>query len=240
MGFDLAGLWRQADEYLRRHLKSNAVREAEKRRAERQSQEANRRLRRTAWVGGASGAGLLGYGALVAPLAGPALIAAGGGALLLVAASLALPSRRSSGEGDFSRAELAALPGEAEDWLLARRDGLPLACRPLLDRVFQRLGDLQPALAALAPHSGAAWEARRLLGDHLPRLILAFEAIPPSARREDPAVEARLSAGLRTLADALDELCDEVCRDPLMTFETQGRFIEARYRDQKLPSNRSE
>jgi hypothetical protein len=240
MGFDLGSLLRQADEYLRRHIKSKAVRDAEKRRTERQSRKAARRLKRAALVGGASGAGMIGYGALVAPLAGPALIAAGGGALLLVAASLTLPSRRRPADGDFSRAELAALPGEAEDWLLARRDGLPLGCRPLLDRIFSRLGDLQPHLAQLAPHSGAAWEARRLLGDHLPRLIVAFEAIPPSARREDQAVEARLSTGLRTIADALDELCLQICRDPLMTFETQGRFIETRYRDQKLPSNRSE
>lgn len=231
MGLDLAGLWRQADEFLRFHLKSKAVREAEKRRTERQSREAGRRIARAAAVGGASGAGLIGYGALVAPLAGPVLIAAGGGALLLVAATLSLPSRRRPADGDFSRAELAALPGEAEDWLLGRRESLPLGCRPLLDRIFRRLGDLQPHLAGLAPQSSSAWEARRLLGDHLPRLILAYEAIPPSGRKEDPAVEERLGRGLRTIADALDALCDEVCRDPLMTFETQSRFIEARYRE---------
>jgi hypothetical protein len=238
MGFDLAGLWRQADEFFRRHLKSKAVRDAEQRRTERQSQEASRRLKRAALVGGASGAGIAGFGALVAPLAGPALIAAGGGAVLLVVASLSLPSRRRPAGGDFSKAELAALPGEAEDWLLARRDALPPGSRPLLDRIFRRLGDLQPHLATLAPHSSDAWEARRLLGDHLPRLILAYEAIPPSGRTEDKAVEARLCRGLGTIADALDELCGEICRDPLMTFETQGRFIEARYRrDSKTPSN---
>jgi hypothetical protein len=40
MGFDFGGLLRQADGYLRRHFKSKAVREAEKRRSERQSLEA--------------------------------------------------------------------------------------------------------------------------------------------------------------------------------------------------------
>lgn len=238
MGFDLAGLWRQADEYLRLHLKSKAVREAEKRRADRQSREAARRVKRAALAAGASGAGIGGYGLLVAPLAGPALVAAGGGALLLAVAALSLPTRRRVADGDFSRAELAALPGDAEDWLLGRRDGLPAGCRGLLDRIFRRLGDLQPHLASLAPHSASAWEARRLLGDHLPRLILAYEAIPPSGRKQDPAVEARLARGLATIADALDELCGEICRDPLMTFETQGRFIETRYRGgSKAPSN---
>jgi hypothetical protein len=252
MGLDVAGLLRQADEYLRRNLKSKAVRAAEKRRAERQSAEANARLKRAAWVGGASGAAILGIGTLVAPVAVPVLAAAGGGALLLAAGSLFRPSRRRSTEGDFSQAELAELPGDAEDWLLDRRESLPLDCRPQLDRIFQRLGDLQPHLAKLAPHSSSAWEARRLLGDHLPRLILAWEAIPGSAREDEREVRARLSAGLETVADALDALCSEVCRDPLMTFETQGRFLESRYRGedarlrpgeasgQKLPSKRRE
>ena len=247
MGFDLAGMIRQADEYIRRSLKSKAVRDAEKRRSERQSREAERRIKRAALVGGASGAAILGVGALVAPLAVPVVAAAGGGALVLAVGSLFRPSRRRAGDGDFSQAELAELPGDAEDWLLDRREMLPLKCRPDLDRIFRRLGDLQPNLAALAPHSTAAWEARRLLGDHLPRLILAYEAIPGSAREEEPEVRRRLLTGLATVADALDELCGEVCRNPLMTFETQGRFIESRYRGedprlsgQKLPSNRPE
>jgi hypothetical protein len=252
MGFDVAGMLRQADEYLRRNMKSKAVRAAEKRRGERQSREADARIKRAALVGGASGAAILGVGALVAPVAAPVIVAAGGGALILAVGSLFRPSRRRSDEGDFSQAELAELPGDAEDWLLTRRDGLPLDCRPQLDRIFQRLGDLQPHLATLAPHSTAAWEARRLLGDHLPRLILAWDALPGSAQEEEPEVRARLRTGLETVADALDQLCREVCRAPLMTFETQGRFLESRYRGederllprhirgQKRPSKRGE
>lgn len=249
MGFDLAGMLRQADEYLRRQMKSKAVRAAEKRRSERQSREAEARIRLAALAGGASGAAILGAGTLLAPVAAPLLAAAGGGALLVATGMLLRPSRRRSRDGDFSQAELARLPGDAEDWLLERRDALPLDIRPLLDRIFQRLGDLQPHLATLAPHSSAAWEARRLLGDHLPGLVLAWEAIPASAREEDPDVRARLRAGLETVADALDEFCREVCRTPLMTFETRNRFLESRYRgedarllpeDQNRPSRRVE
>ena len=251
MGLDVAGMLRQADEYLRRHMKSKAVRAAEKRREQRQTRETGLRLRRAALVSGASGAAILGVGTLIVPVAVPVLALAGGGALLLGIGSLFRPSRRAA-DGDFSKAELAELPGDAEDWLLARREGLPFDCRSLLDRIFRRLGDLQPHLATLAPHSGAAWEARRLLGDHLPGLVLAWEAIPASAREEDPEVRARLRAGLETVADALDALCREVCRDPLMTFETQNRFLESRYRgedgrllpgggrDQNRPSRRVE
>jgi hypothetical protein len=242
MGFDVAGMLRQADEYLRRNMKSKAVRAAEKRRQERQSREAEARIKRAALVGGASGTAILGVGALAAPVAVPVLAAAaGGGALLLAVGMLFRPSRRRGGEGDFSQVELAELPGDAEDWLLERREVLPLDCRPQLDRIFQRLGDLQPHLASLAPHSTPAWEARRLLGDHLPRLILAFEALTPTIREEDREVAERLRSGLETVADALDALCREVCRNPLMTFETQGRFLESRYRgedERLLPGER--
>lgn len=246
MALDLGGMLRQADEYLRRHAKSKAVRQAEKRRSERQSKEAGRRLKRAGWVGGASGLAIVGAG-LATPVAAPVLIAAAGAALLVTAGSLARPTRRRGAEGDFSQAELAALPGDAEDWLLARRDSLPLGCRPLLDRIFLRLGDLQPHLGALPPHATAAWEARRLLGDHLPQLILAYEALLPSVRESDPEVRERLNSGLATLADALDHLCKEVCRVPLMSFETRGRFLESRYTDpvdgrldQNRPSRRVE
>jgi hypothetical protein len=241
MGIDFVGVFRQADEYLRRNMKSKAVRAAEKRRGERQQREADARIKRAALVGGASGAAILGVFTLVAPVALPVFGVAGGGALLLAVGSLFRPIRRRGAEGDFSKAELAELPGDAEDWLLARREGLPFDCRAQLDRIFQRLGDLQPHLASLAPHSTPAWEARRLLGDHLPRLILAYDAIPGSAREEQPEVRARLRAGLETVAEALDQLCREVCRHPLMTFETQGRFLESRYRgedERLLPGNR--
>lgn len=249
MGFDVVGLLRQADGFLRRNLKSKAVRAAEKRRSERKSIEADTRIKRAAVMGGASGAAIFGVGLLLAPVAVPVAVAAGGGALLIAAGSLFMPSRRRGDAGDFSRAELAELPGDAEDWLLDRRDGLPLDCRPQLDRIFQRLGDLQPHLSTLAPHSSAAWEARRLLGDHLPRLVLAYQSLPASAREDDPQVRDRLCTGLGTVADAFDALCREVCLDPLMTFETQNRFLESRHRaqarlapgtsdGQKRPSNR--
>ncbi len=48
----------QAGDFLRRHLKSKAVREAEKRRLERKTQDAARRFGRATMVAGTSGAGL--------------------------------------------------------------------------------------------------------------------------------------------------------------------------------------
>ena len=180
---------RQADDYLRRHLKSKAVREAEKRRAERQSREAGRRIKRAAVVGGVSGAGILGVGAFVVPLAGAALFAAGGAALLLTAGTLFRPSRRPPPTAISRRPSWPCSPA-------MRRIGCSPAatdCRSTAGRCSTGSSSASATSsrisATLAPHSTAAWEARRLLGDHLPGLVLAYEAIPPSARTEDPEVE---------------------------------------------------
>lgn len=220
--------WSGAKAFLRRHLKSKAVREAEKRRQSRRSAEAWRRTKRAAAVAGASGAGMLTYVVAVAPLGTAALAAAGGATLLAAGAALAWRGGRSEA---FSAEELAALPGEAEDWLLERREALPEQADPLLDRILVLLGDLQPHLGRLAPASTLAWEARRLIGDHLPRLVDAWCELPVTVRGEDEEARARLIDGLETLAEELGRLCREVSRDTRMALETRARFVESRYRD---------
>lgn len=242
MLLDLTSAWRKAEEYLRRQIKSKPVREAEKRqqewkaretklRRERQTQEIGRRLGRATAVAGASGAGIAGYTAVVAPLAPPVLIAAGAAALVAATAALAWPSGTAGLEQPFSREELEALPAKAEEWLLTKRLELPLTGAPLLDRILVALGDLYPHLGRIEPHSTLAWEVRRLLGNHLPRLIQAYLELPASAREADPDYGRRLIEGLDTIASEAVRLTKEVCRESLTSFETQGRFIETRYRD---------
>jgi hypothetical protein len=228
--FDLDGAWRGTRSFLRRHLKSKAVREAEKRRQARKNAEAWRRTKRAGAVTGASGAGILTYSLALAPLGATALMLAGGATLAAAAAALVWPGR--SSRETFSREELAALPGEAEDWLLDRREALPEEADPLLDRVLLLLGDLQPRLAELGPGSALAWEARRLIGEHLPRLVDSWCELPATIRGEDREAKARLIQGVSTLAEELLGLCREVSRDTRMSLETQARFIESRYRDE--------
>jgi hypothetical protein len=227
MGVDLDGVWRGAKGFMRRHLKSKAVREAEKRRQGRKNAEAWRRTKRAAAVTGASGAGLLTYTLALAPLGTTALLAAGGATLAAAAAALAWPGR--GRRETFSREELEALPGEAEDWLLDRREALPEEADPLLDRVLALLGDLQPRLGELGPASGLAWDARRLIGDHLPQLVDAWCELPATIREEDREAKASLLEGLTTLAGELLRLCREISRDTRMSLETRARFVESRY-----------
>ena len=231
----LAGLGdavRQAEEYWRRHSKSKAVKEAERRIFERKSRAAERKFFRALGLGTLSGAGVIGYG-IAATSTGPAFLVAGGAAFAVMTAALMWPSRRRT-DGPLSRAELEALPCEAEEWLLGQRLNLPLDAYKPIDAILIHLGDLQNGLGDVNPASTVAWEARRLIGDHLPQLVHTYCELPAAAREEDPALGERLVAGLDTLAEELGRLSKEVARDRLMRFETQGRFLDSRYRDPDL------
>ena len=216
----------RAEDFLRRHWKSKAVREAERRRRERRAREAARRIRRGAAAGLLSGAGVVGYSLAVAPAGSAGLIAAGAAVLL----ALAWPARR-RGDGPFSSAELGALAGEAEEWLLVRRAALPGRALPDVDSILCHLGDLQPHLERIDPRSTLAWEARWLVGDHLPRLVDAWCDLPGASRAAEPELADRLVEALATLEDELARLCREIARPRQIDFEARGRFIESRYKE---------
>ncbi|MBV9932005.1 MAG: hypothetical protein JO013_13820 [Alphaproteobacteria bacterium] len=116
--------------------------------------------------------------------------------------------------------ERAALPAPA-----ARRADAIGATLPLLE---QRLADLDP----LDP---IAADARRLMGKHLPDLIDRYERVPPAYRQEKDGegmtVDERLVASLDAAKTALDDVADRLSRSDREAFETQGRFIESRYKD---------
>lgn len=219
-------------------MKSRATREAERRARKRQAQELARRFGRAAMVTGASGAGVLGYGLAVAPVGASGLIAAGAATIAAATAALLWPSRRRpEGAAALTMVGLGTLTQEAEDWLLRQRGQLPGRAAPAIDAILTRLHDIQPHLAALDPNAPLAGEARRLIGEHLPRLVDSYLGVPASARDANREIAVRLIDGLGIVAGELQRLCEEVGRDRLLSFETQGRFLETRYgRDDGSPA----
>ena len=222
-------LFSYAEDFIRRHWKSKAVRDAEKRVRARQQRAAALRAKRGLAAGLASGAGIAGFAVAVAPLAGPALGIAGGCALIAVAAGVAWPTRRNA--RSVSNEELGHLAADAEEWLLARRPVLPREALPAIDDILVHLGDLQPHLERIDPHASLAWDARRLIGDHLPRFVENWCDLPTAAREAEPELADRLTASLQTLEDELARLCRDISRSTLVDFEARGRFIESRYKD---------
>lgn len=230
MPIDPDAVVRRAEEVLARYGGSPAAIAAQKRRVGRAAGELGRRLGRSVAAMSATGIGLAGYGLAATGVVGIDLLIAGLFAVPAVGAGvMLLPTRRSVPPARMADAPLARLAPEAEDWLVRRRAELPRLAAPPIDAILSRLHDLGPQLAALKDGDAAAGEARRLVGQYLPRLVDAWAAVPPSARKGEP--EVQLAAGLATVSDELARLSAGLAQAKLSDLAVEGRFLEARYRD---------
>jgi hypothetical protein len=83
-----------------------------------------------------------------------------------------------------------------------------------------------------------AQDARRLMSVHLPSLIDRYLNVPAPYRSkkdgEDVTVDERLVEGLAAGRAALAEITENLARDDMARFETQGRFIKDRYGEQRI------
>ncbi len=120
--------------------------------------------------------------------------------------------------------------------LLKRHRGqLPPAAGRKVDAIAAQLPMLEKQLADLAPLDPIAQDARRLVGQHLPDLIDRYERVPAQYRRERDgegmSVDERLVSGLAAAHAAIDDFGRRLSKQEVDEFETQGRFLESRYRD---------
>lgn len=122
-----------------------------------------------------------------------------------------------------------------ETLLERKRAALPAPAARQLDAIGSQLPLLEQRLAETELLDPLAQDARRLMGKHLPELIERYERVPPSYRGERDGegltVDQRLVQGLDAAKTALDELGHKLAHEDLAAFETQGRFIESRYKD---------
>jgi len=119
--------------------------------------------------------------------------------------------------------------------LSRKRAALPAPAVARLDAISAQLPLLESRLGQADMLDPLAQDARRLMGRHLPELIERYERVPNQFRSEQDAggltVDERLVQGLDAARTALDDLGRQLSRGDLDAFETQGRFIESRYRE---------
>lgn len=122
-----------------------------------------------------------------------------------------------------------------DSFLNRRRPALPAPAARRVDAISHQLPLLESRLNEVPLLDPLAQDARRLMGKHLPELIDRYERIPALHRHERDGegltVDERLVASLDAAHEALDEIGKKLTRQDLNAFETQGRFIESRYRD---------
>ena len=125
-----------------------------------------------------------------------------------------------------------------DSYIFRARRALPAPAQAEIDRLSQRLAPLKETLSRVDENDPDAQDARRLMSNHLPGLIDRYLHVPASYRSEYDAdgksVDDRLVDALSAGRTALDDISSKLARNDLAAFETQGRFIETRYKDESL------
>jgi hypothetical protein len=128
---------------------------------------------------------------------------------------------------------------QLETMLVRRRAALPAPAAQRADAIGAQLPLLESRLAEVDPLDPLARDARRLMGKHLPELIDRYERIPADYRRQQDGegltADQRLVASLDAARNALGEIGDKLVQGDRQAFETQGRFIESRYKEDGGP-----
>ncbi len=124
---------------------------------------------------------------------------------------------------------------QLDSLLVRERAALPAPAIRRLDAISGQLPLLESRLAEVDPLDPLAQDARRLMGKHLPDLIDRYERVPPAFRQERDGegltVDERLVKSLDAAREALGEIGSKLAQTDRDAFETQGRFIESRYKD---------
>jgi hypothetical protein len=133
----------------------------------------------------------------------------------------------------------AAVVRQLENMLVRRRGALPAPAVQRADAIGAQLPLLESRLAEVDALDPLAQDARRLMGKHLPELIERYERIPADYRQqrdgEGLTADQRLVASLDAARKALGDIGDRLVQDDRQAFETQGRFIESRYKEDGGP-----
>ena len=132
----------------------------------------------------------------------------------------------------------AAMVQRFDSYLFRSRRLLPPDAQGEVDKISERLPALRETLGRIPNGDPAAQDARRLMSTHLPGLIDRYLNVPAAYRGatdgEDKTVGQRLTEGLKAGRDALGDIADRLAQMDIAALETQGRFIQSRYRDEEV------
>jgi hypothetical protein len=125
-----------------------------------------------------------------------------------------------------------------DSYLFRSRRALPAPAQAEVDRLSAMLPPLRQTLERIPDGDPNAQDARRLMSKHLPGLIDRYVHVPSAYRAERDgegiSVDERLVEALAAGRVALTEISKKLARSDVAAFETQGRFIQNRYKDPEL------
>jgi hypothetical protein len=166
-----------------------------------------------------------------------ALLASG-----VVAAALIARGGRRTISAPAPSADLpnGAMVDRFDSYVVRVRRALPAPAQAQLDSISSILPSLKQTLERVDTLDPRAQDARRLMSVHLPGLIDRYANVPAAYRKEEDGegktVDERLVESLGAARSALDEVCEQLARQDMAAFETQGRFIQSRYGEEGIES----
>ena len=129
-----------------------------------------------------------------------------------------------------------------DSYLFRARRALPAPAQSELDLLSAQLPSLRQTLERIPDVDPNAQDARRLMSVHLPNLIDRYLHVPAAYRGqldgEGISVDERLVEALSAGRVALKDISEKLARNDMAAFETQGRFIQSRYSENSLTSDR--
>lgn len=165
------------------------------------------------------------------------------GAVLLTGIVAVLMLARSGRQALSTPAPSADLPNgrmveQFDSYVYRARRALPAPAQAELDAISRVLPSLKQTLERIETLDPTAQDARRLMSIHLPGLIDRYVRVPPAYRQEEDGegktVDQRLVEGLAAGRNALEEVSDQLVRADVAALETQGRFIQSRYGEERI------
>jgi hypothetical protein len=133
-----------------------------------------------------------------------------------------------------------AMVDRFDSYVTRVRRALPAPAQAQLDRISAVLPALKQTLERVDTLDPNAQDARRLMSIHLPGLIDRYANVPAAYRQqqdgEGKTVDERLVESLAAARTALGEVSEQLARQDMAAFETQGRFIKSRYGEQGIES----
>ncbi len=179
--------------------------------------------------------GFFAYGLVIAPLGWTGLFALILTSLLVAAFFGVWPRGDTTRPAFDEQLPTHTVVQQLDSYLVRCRPALPAPAARRLDAISAQLPLLESRLESVDLLDPLAQDARRLMGKHLPDLIDRYERIPAAYRKERDGegltVDERLATGLEAANEALSDIGAKLAKEDLTAFETQGRFIESRYKE---------
>ena len=177
---------------------------------------------------------------LVTPIGMFGFLAAVGLAIGIAAMVAFLPSQELGAAAPAADLPNGTMVQRFDSYIYRSRAALPAPAQSELDAISTALPALKQTLERVDALDPNAQDARRLMSLHLPGLIDRYRQVPQAFRGERDgdgvSVDERLVEGLAAGRAALAEISEKLARADMNAFETQGRFIQSRYGEERIDS----